>query len=182
MTNAKTLLLTRVKHCLAMELKKQNFLKITNQHRGIIRSLCKIYFGSVEDQKDAFQDVILQLWKSFDSFRGDAKVSTWIYRVSLNTILVKVRKEKKQVVVEPIDRQHFYLSTANADDDVELLHLIIQSLKDIDKALVILHLEGYKNKEIAEMLDLSPTNVSTRFNRIKSQLKTKYNQEYHASK
>ena len=165
-----------------MELKKQNFLKITNQNRGIIRSLCKVYFGSVEDQKDAFQDVILQLWKSFDSFRGESKISTWIYRVGLNTILAKVRKEKKQVVVEPIDQQHFHLSTANADDDVELLSIIIQSLRDIDKAIIILHLEGYKNKEIAEMLDLSPTNVSTRFNRIKFQLKTKYNRQYHASK
>lgn len=182
MTIANILLLTRVKPFLAMELKKQNFLKITNQHRGIIRSLCKLYFGSVEDQKDAFQDVILQLWKSFDSFRGESNISTWIYRVSLNTILAKVRKERKQVVVEPIDKQHFHLSTANADDDVELLFIIIQSLKDIDKAIVILHLEGYKNKEIAEMLDLSPTNVSTRFNRIKSQLKTKYNRQYHASK
>ena len=165
-----------------MDSKKQNFLQITNQNRGLIRSLCQLYFGSAEDQKDAFQDVILQLWKSFDSFRGEAAISTWIYRVSLNTILAIIRKEKKVVAVEPIDERHLLISNAKADDDVELLLIIIQSLKDIDKAIVILHLEGYQNKEIAEILHLSPSNVSTRFNRIKARLKAKFNKQYHASK
>ena len=165
-----------------MELKKQNFIQVINENRGAIRSLCKIYYGSNEDQKDAFQDIILQLWKSFDTFRGESEISTWIYRVSLNTILSKIKREKKSVRVEPIDTHHFHLSNAKADDHVELLFMIIQSLKDIDKAIVVLHLEGYQNKEIAEILNISPTNVSTRFNRVKSQLKMKFNKEYHASK
>jgi RNA polymerase sigma-70 factor, ECF subfamily len=165
-----------------MELKKQNFIQIINENRGTIRSLCKIYYGSNEDQKDAFQDIILQLWKSFDTFRGESEISTWIYRVSLNTILTKIKKEKKSVTVEPIDLHHLYISNAKADDYVELLFIIIQSLKDIDKAIVVLHLEGYQNKEIAEILNMSPTNVGTRFNRVKSQLKMKFNNEYHAAK
>ena len=164
-----------------MELKKQNFIQIINENRGTIRSLCKIYYGSNEDQKDAFQDIILQLWKSFDTFRGESEISTWIYRVSLNTILTKIKKEKKSITVEPIDLHHLYLSNAKADDNVELLHIIIQSLKDIDKAIVVLHLEGYQNKEIAEILNMSPTNVGSRFNRVKSQLKMKFNNEYHAA-
>ena len=165
-----------------MELKKQNFIKIIHENRGTIRSLCKVYYGSNEDQEDAFQDIVLQLWKSFNSFRGESEISTWIYRVSLNTILTKIRKEKKSVSVEPIDGHHFYISHAKADDDIELLLIIIQSLKDIDKAVVVLHLEGYQNKEIAEILNMSPSNVSTRFNRVKTQLKMKFNKEYHASK
>jgi RNA polymerase sigma-70 factor (ECF subfamily) len=165
-----------------MELKKQNFIQIVNKNRGTIRSLCKIYYGSNEDQKDVFQDIILQLWKSFNTFRGESEISTWIYRVSLNTVLTKIKKEKKSVTVEPIDLHHLYISNANADDSVELLFIIIQSLKDIDKAIVVLHLEGYQNKEIAEILNMSPTNVGTRFNRVKSQLKMKFNNEYHASK
>lgn len=165
-----------------MELKKQNFIQIINENRGTIRSLCMIYYGSEEDQKDAFQDIILQLWQSFDTFRGESEISTWIYRVSLNTILNKIKKEKKSVTVEPIDVHHLYFSNAKADDNVELLIIIIQSLKEIDKAIVILHLEGYRNKEIAEILNLSPTNIATRFNRIKAQLKIKFNKEYHASK
>jgi RNA polymerase sigma-70 factor, ECF subfamily len=165
-----------------MELKKQNFIHIINESRGTIRSLCKIYYGSNEDQKDAFQDIILQLWKSLDTFRGESEISTWIYRVSLNTILTKIKKEKKSVTVEPIDLHHLYITNAKADDNVELLFIIIQSLKDIDKAIVVLHLEGYQNKEIAEILNMSPTNVGTRFNRVKSELKMKFNNEYHAAK
>ena len=165
-----------------MEFRKQNFIQLINENRGTIRSLCKIYYGSNEDQKDAFQDIILQLWKSFDTFRGESEISTWIYRVSLNTILTKIKKEKKSITVEPIDLHHLYISNAKADDHVELLFIIIQSLKDIDKAIVVLHLEGYQNKEIAEILNMSPTNVGTRFNRLKSQLKMKFNNEYHAAK
>ncbi len=163
-----------------MDLKKQNFIQIINENRGAIRSLCKIYYGS-KDQKDAFQDIILQLWKSFDTFRGESEIGTWIFRVSLNTILSKIKKEKRSVTVEPIDQHHYYISCAKADDNVELLFIIIQSLKDIDKSIVVLYLEGYRNKEIAEILNISPTNVSTRFNRIKSRLKMKFNNEYHAS-
>ena len=163
-------------------MKKQDFIQIVNSNRGIIRSLCRIYYGRIEDQDDAFQDVILQLWKSFESFRGESGISTWIYRVSLNTILVKIRKEKKSVAAEPIDTPHLHLFNAKADDNVELLTMIIQSLKDIDKAIVVLYLEGYPNKEIAEILKLSQTNVNTRLNRVKSQLKNKYNNKSHAAK
>ncbi len=165
-----------------MELKKQNFIQIINSNRGIIRSLCKVYYGSNEDQKDAFQDIILQLWKSFDTFRGESEIGTWIYRVSLNTILTKIRRDNKSVVVEPIDTSHLYISKAQTDDNLELLSIIIGSLKDIDKAIVILYLEGYKNKEIAKILKMSPTNVATRFNRVKSQLKMKFNTKPYASK
>ncbi len=165
-----------------MELKTQDFIQIVNENRGIIRSLCKIYFRSNEDQKDAFQDVILQLWKSVDSFRGESEISTWIYRVSFNTILSKIRKDRKSVTSESIDKPHFYISESKADDNVELISIFIQSLKDIDKAIVVLYLEGYRSKEIAEILRISPTNVATRFNRIKSLLKMKYNNKSHATK
>jgi RNA polymerase sigma-70 factor, ECF subfamily len=165
-----------------MELKKLNFIQVVNENRGIIRSLCRVYYGRNEDQKDAFQDVILELWKSFDTFRGESKISTWIYRVSFNTILNKIRRDKKSVSVESIDTPHFYISDFKADDHVELLSIIIQSLKDIDKAIVVLYLEGYRNMEIAEILKLTPTNVATRFNRIKSLLKMKFNNKSHAAK
>ncbi len=158
----------------------QEFVQIIRENKGIIRSLCKIYFQSNEDQKDAFQEVILQLWKSADRFRGDAKMSTWIYRISLNTILSL--KRKNTISVEPIDVDSQEIQTVLADDNLELLGIIIQSLKDIDKAIVLLHLEGYRNKEIGEMLKLSSSNVATRFNRIKAQLKMKYNHQLHATR
>ncbi|MAE84242.1 MAG: hypothetical protein CMB80_15985 [Flammeovirgaceae bacterium] len=165
-----------------MELEKHRFLELINDNRGIIRSLCKIYYISQADQEDAFQDIVLQLWKSMGSFQGKSEISTWIYRVGLNTILSQKRKDKKSIEAEPIDSAHHILQSAMADDQLELLQLIIRSLKDIDKAIVVLYLEGYRNKEIAEILKLSPTNVATRFNRIKSQLKLKFNTSTHATK
>lgn len=162
-----------------MELQKRNFIRIVESNQGIIKSLCKAYYSSHEDQKDVFQDIILQLWKSFDTFRGESKISTWIYKVSLNTILNKVRKEKTKISAESISYSELTFSNAMSDDDKELLHVVLQSLKGLDKAIVILYLEGYKNKEIAQMLNLTPTNVSTRLSRVKAELKDKFqNQHY----
>ena len=165
-----------------MELEKKNFVRTIQANQGTVRSLCKVYYSSNEDQKDAFQDIVLQLWKSFDSFRGESEINTWIYRVSLNTILTKLRKGKKSVTAEPIDIRHQYITTAKADDNIELLSIIIQSLKDVDQAIMVLHLEGYRNREIGEILKLSPTNIGTRLSRVKSELKKKFNKRSHAIK
>lgn len=161
-----------------MELQKQNFIRIINSNQGIVKSLCKAYYTSHDDQKDAFQDIILQLWKSFDTFRGDSEISTWIYRVSLNTLLAKARKDRNKIMTESLALD-LIKPIAMVDGDRELLALIIQSLKDIDKAIFILYLEGYKNKEISKMLSITPTNVSTRLNRVKSELKTKFKNHCH---
>ena len=157
-----------------MELQKQNFIRIINGNQGIVRSLCKAYYTSYEDQKDAYQDIILQLWKSFDTFRGESELSTWIYRVSLNTLLTKVRKERNKIITEPLIISDLITPHAMVDDDRELLRVVIQSLKDVDKAIVILYLEGYRNKEISQILDITTTNVSTRLNRVKTELKAKF--------
>jgi RNA polymerase sigma-70 factor, ECF subfamily len=158
-----------------VELQKQNFIQIVNCNQGIVKSLCKAYYSSHEDQKDAFQDIILQLWKSFDTFRGESEISTWIYRVSLNTLIAKVRKDKNKIITESLVISDLFIKPSPmADDDKELLTIVIQSLKDMDKAIVILCLEGYKNKEISQILNLTPTNVSTRINRVKTELKAKF--------
>lgn len=162
-------------------MEKQQFIQLINAHQGVILSLCKVYYTRNEDQQDAFQEIVYQLWKSIDNFNGKSKISTWIYRVSLNTILNDKRKADKSIDADSIDSKHQSLPSIHADDNLELLHLIIQTLKGIDKAIVILHLEGYRNKEIAEILQLSASNVSTRFNRIKSTLKVKFNSQTHAT-
>ncbi|MGB3467569.1 MAG: sigma-70 family RNA polymerase sigma factor [Cyclobacteriaceae bacterium] len=165
-----------------MHTKKRHFIQVINESGGIIRSLCKVYYERSEDQEDAFQDIILQLWKSFETFGGRSMVSTWIYRVALNTILNKKRREQKSVSAEPIALSHIDNLVVRADDDLELLHLIIHSLRDLDKAIVILYLEGYHHKEIAEILKITPTNVATRFNRLKERLKSKFNSNSHATR
>jgi len=157
-----------------VELQKQNFIQVINDNQGIVWSLCKAYYADYEDQKDAYQDIILQLWKSFDTFRGESKLSTWIYRVGLNTLLNKVRKERSEIITEPLLISDEVIPVVMADDDRELLSIVLRSLKEIDKAIVILYLEGYANKEISQILELTPTNISTRLSRVKTELKGKF--------
>ncbi|MCB0494572.1 MAG: sigma-70 family RNA polymerase sigma factor [Cyclobacteriaceae bacterium] len=146
------------------------------EHQGIITNLCVLYYPYFEDQRDARQDIILQLWKSFPSFRGESKLSTWIYKVSLNTILSKIKKESKAALTETLGPQHnsLVISHNSYDDDLQLLNHLLQSLKPLDKAVIILYLEGYKNKEMAKLLSLTPSNISTRLNRIRTQLKSNF--------
>lgn len=155
---------------------KERFMSLLDKHQGILINLCAVYYHTPADQQDAFQDIALQLWKSFKSFRGEAQVSTWIYKVSLNTLLTKRRKEKRksidltsldQALVMPSDQ-----SWGN-DDDCQLLMRFISMLNDKDKATLVMHLEGYSNKEIAATLSTSQTNISTRINRAKVMLRGK---------
>lgn len=161
-----------------------SFVKIVEQYQGIINNLCFLYHTNLEDQKDARQDIVLQLWKSFPKFRGESSVGTWIYSVSLNTILAKIRKQKRQITTANFDDLTEPEATIplGVDDDVQLLKSIIESLEAADKALVILYLEGYKNKEIAAILQISASNVSTKLNRIKAKLKNQYQKLNHATK
>ncbi|MBX2844112.1 MAG: RNA polymerase sigma factor [Flammeovirgaceae bacterium] len=117
------------------------------------------------------------MWKSFNSFRGEAKISSWIYKVSLNTILSKRKKEQKQPDKESISSFHEnkLISSCNSDDDLQFLKSLMWNLKDLDRAIIVLFLEGYKNKEISQILGLSTSNISTRMNRIKMKLKSKIN-------
>jgi len=162
-----------------LELQKENFLRVIDANKGIIKSLCSAYYMSSEDQKDAFQDIVLQLWKSFETFRGLSEISTWIYRVSLNTLLTKIKKEKRKISTESIGASELSISMGMADGDIELLNIVMQSLKDLDKAIVILYLEGYKNREISQILTLTPTNVSTRLNRVRAELKAKFKSQHY---
>ena len=160
------------------------FIQTVDQYQGIINKLCCLYYPNLEDQKDARQDVVLQLWKSFPNFRGESSKSTWIYRVALNTILAKIRNQKRRIVTTNMD----YLTgnergkLVGLDDDLQLLHFVIESLHGQDKAMVILYLEGYKNKEIATILSISPSNVSSRLHRIKTKLKDQFQKLNHVTR
>jgi len=166
------------------EAQQTDFVKTVEQHQGIINNLCRLYHSNLEDQKDSRQDIVLQLWKSYPLFRGESSVSTWIYRVSIHTILAKIRKQKRRITTATFDDlcESAAVLPLGVDDDIQLLKSIIASLDADNKALVILYLEGYKNKEIATILNISASNVSTRLNRIKAKLKNQYQKLHHATK
>lgn len=161
---------------------KTYFVQIIQEHQGIINSICHIYYADDEDVKDARQDIILQLWKSLPTFRGDSKISTWIYRVALNTVLLKIKKDRKNTLSNPLSDVHLNTGSHTDDppnDDVEQLLFLVDRLEATDKAVMILHFEGYNHKEIAETLNMTATNISTRMNRIKNKLKETFKAAYH---
>lgn len=163
-----------------MSLEKE-FIKTVQANTGIINSICRTYFPDADDFKDARQDVILQLWRSFPTFRGASKISTWIYKVTLNTILAKRKRDQNFVSHEPLSQDHLDQISSNVTlnaDDMQVFAWLVGKLDDSDKAIVMLWAEGYGHKEIGLMLDLSPTNVSTRLNRLKCRLKNQYFDEH----
>ena len=155
---------------------KERFIRILDKHQGILISLCSVYYDTLTDQQDAFQDISLQLWKSFKDFRGEAEVTTWMYRVGLNTLLSKRRTEKRRSInVTTLDKAMELPGNQQwaVDDNYQMLLRLISVLNDKDKAILILYLEGYSHREIAVVLSTSQTNISTRFNRVKALLKGK---------
>ncbi|MGB3849093.1 MAG: sigma-70 family RNA polymerase sigma factor [Tunicatimonas sp.] len=153
---------------------KKAFIQEIFPHQGLIRSLCAVYFSDREDQKDAFQDVLLQLWKSYGTFRGESSLTTWVYRVALRTL---VKKAQKSRVITCSYRPENELVSPPTQESAEVIRFALSRLSPSDKALVLLHLEGYRHQEIAEVLSTSATNVSTRMNRIKRKMKSIITQE-----
>ena len=153
------------------ELQNQ-FVELIAQQQKLIHSICCMYYDSTEDRKDLFQEIVLQLWKSYPAFKFLAKPSTWIYRVALNTIFSRIRKDKSRPLDLPLSESllHLPADEPDAPDHVESLHQAICQLSDIDKAIILLYLEECSYEEIAEIVKLTKTNVSTRINRIKARL------------
>lgn len=130
-----------------------------------------LYANDTEERKDLYQEVLLQAWKAWPSFRGEAKFSTWLYRICLNTILTQKRKPTRIDYLdslEPIE----YLATdqSNRQDEVERLRKAIRKLPETDRALVSMHLDGYDNAEVAMVLGITVNNVAVKLHRCKQQL------------
>lgn len=152
------------------------FVKLLNEHSGIIHRVCRIYFDDPVDREDVFQEIIYQLWRSYPSFQGDSKFSTWMYRVALNTAIGQFRKEKKSIQKEPLsDRLSEITPVENSDTEEQLkaLHVAINTLSLVDKAIILLYLEDNSYEEIASVTGLTKTNVSVRLVRIKNKLEEK---------
>lgn len=153
--------------------KEENFVRIIKEHEGIIFKITTMYTDNRDDQKDLYQDVVFQLWKSFDSFREESKISTWMYRIALNTSLTRLKKSKRMGNSVSIDRVVLE-QTENYDPEFEerlkVLYAHIKELNQIEKGLMLLLLEGKKYEEIAEITGLTPSNVGTKISRIKQKL------------
>ena len=153
--------------------KEEKFVRIIKQHEGVIFKITTMYTDNRDDQKDLYQDVVYQLWKSFDSFRAESKISTWMYRIALNTALTRLKKSKRMGNTISIDRvvmQQTDNYNPEFEEKLKVLYTHIKQLNVIEKGLMLLLLEGKKYDEIAEITGLSPSNVGTKISRIKQKL------------
>jgi RNA polymerase sigma factor (sigma-70 family) len=147
------------------------FLQQINQNLGIAHKICRGYFQDKEDRADAFQEMMYQLWRSYESFQGNAKFSTWMYRVCLNTAMTYKRKSRK-VGFDSLSGWHDQVaeSAAAGREEVDLLFEAIATLSPVNKAVVLLYLEDLSYEEIAGITGLSRSNVSVKMFRIKKEL------------
>lgn len=150
---------------------KEKFVQIVNENQGIIYKVSKMYRDTKEDQEDLFQEIVLQLWNAYPKFRGESKVSTWIYRIALNTSIATFRKNKIVIdYIENIPDTEIHSKEKEIADNEEKMFIVLRKLKDVEKAIISLYLEGYSHKEIAELIGITENYVGVKFNRIKNKL------------
>ena len=151
------------------------FTNLIEENQGIIHKICRIYTDDEFSHEDLFQEIVLQLWRSFDSFKGDSKFSTWMYRVSLNTAIILIRKKNRTIVTSSIENQIITIDANDQDPESEerlqLLYAAIKLLNDVERALVLMYLEDLPYKDIAETLGISEVNARVKMNRVKLKLK-----------
>ncbi len=153
---------------------EKRFTEYINQHKNLILKITSIYCQNQEERKDLFQEIVLQLWKSFDRYDNTYAFSTWLYRIALNMSISYVRKtsnHKKLIEDYKGSISGQLLEEGGSNENLDKLHDLFKHLKPVEKALISLKLEGCDNAQISKILGISTSNVSTRLNRIINKFK-----------
>lgn len=151
-----------------------DFLDTIKENEGAILKLVRIYADEYDERKDLYQEIVYQLWKSFHSFQGKSKISTWIYKVALNTSLAHIHLKKKRsntVSIQDTKLQFEEKHDTQLEEKINEMYSQIRQLNDIDRAIIFLFLEDKSYDEIADITGFSTTNIGTRLSRIKLKLK-----------
>jgi RNA polymerase sigma-70 factor (ECF subfamily) len=144
------------------------FMRLIEEHQGIIHKICRLYRDVKEDREDLFQEIVFQLWKSVPTFSGKASFSTWMYKVALSTAIVTFRKKKLPVIYTPVLPEK--PEAIQESEQTERLFAALKRLNDEEKALITLYLEELSYREIAEITGMTENNVGVKLNRIKSKI------------
>lgn len=156
---------------------QEQFLYLLEKNIGMIIKISRAYAQVRQDREDLINDITFELWKSFKHFKGESKVSTWIYRVALNTSMNYKRKNKNGTLLSSFNDLKekdigSWLSNEDNSSELEVLYRCIDELSEINKAIILLYLDGNSHDEISEIMGISKTNVGTRISRIKEQIRT----------
>jgi RNA polymerase sigma factor (sigma-70 family) len=161
--------------------KKNTFLKEITENQGLIFKIASFYTNDIDDRNDLAQEIIFQLWKSFDTFAQKSRVSTWMYQVAMNTAIFHLRRAKKKVQTIPLSEQFLdfhEMDNSDTEGKWQLLKQHIDELNLLDKGIVLLYLENKSYEEIGNITGLTVSNVATKLSRIKEKLKQKISNPY----
>ncbi|MEO9803976.1 MAG: sigma-70 family RNA polymerase sigma factor [Reichenbachiella sp.] len=161
-----------------MKLTEENFVQVLNNNQGIIRKVANSYCKNIGDRDDLIQEITIQLWKSWKGYNDTYKISTWIYRIALNVAISFYRKTYRhnrlnQITLEE-DAFIDHSENSHQSENIRQLYQFISKLSELNKALILMHLDRYDYEEIASIMGISRTNVSTKISRIKQHLKKEF--------
>lgn len=156
-----------------MNNREKEFLAHIDKHKGIIHKVARMYMDHPEDREDLFQEIILQLWKSYDHFQGESLFSSWMYKVSLNTALTYFKKEKRKPDSHGLSPEMEVAedkSDSEKETQLDYFYRAVQELSPVEKALIFLFLEGQSHKDIAVNLGITEGNARVKLTRTKERL------------
>ncbi|WP_345987617.1 RNA polymerase sigma factor [Chryseobacterium sp. Chry.R1] len=146
------------------------------EYKLLIYKVCRMYSNDPNTIQEMYQDIIIQLWKSYPKFRGESKFSTWLYRIAINTVLMSLSKPKRSIQIIDIELQYVQVSyeedTGLKEEQHQQLYVAIQQLNDVEKSVVMLYLEDKSYDEMEEILGISNATLRVKMNRIKDKLRT----------
>jgi RNA polymerase sigma factor (sigma-70 family) len=157
---------------------KNRFIEVICENHSLISKVAKMYSNSFEDEQDLYQDIVYQLWKSFPSFRNESKITTWMYRIALNTGIHYLDRGKKKTAHVTMDESFLNkpeIIDVSEQERHDILFARIKKLNDIEKGIIFLYLEGKSYDEIAVITGFSITNIGTRLGRIRQKLASQTN-------
>jgi len=163
---------------------RERYLQAVETHKGIIYKVAHLYCRNKTNLDDLVQEILIQIWLSFGSYDSSYKLSTWLYRVALNVAISFDRREKRHASMKAYQAQPEVDNDTDHPTDekkIQLLHRIIKEFKEIDRAILLLYLDGYNHQEISEIIGLSVSNISTKMLRLKKKLKQRFNEIKKAS-
>ncbi|HVG41135.1 MAG TPA: sigma-70 family RNA polymerase sigma factor [Chitinophagaceae bacterium] len=153
---------------------EKQFEKHITEHELLLLKVCHIYAYTAADRQDLFQEIVIQLWKAYPNFKGNSKLSTWMYRVAINTAITGLRRKKDFIIsYEPssLPTQISDNSSSAAEDRLGELYKAIEQLNQVEKAIVMLYMEERTYDEMEEILGITQGNLRVKMNRIKEKLR-----------
>ncbi len=157
------------------------FIARLERHQRILFKVAYMYCRDRDDRQDLVQEMLIQVWRGYERFDGRVQFSTWMYRIAVNVAITHYRSERRRIR-DTVPLPEYGLDIAAADalfdnegDNMRELRQIINGLDELNRALILLFLEGFSSEEIAEVVGISASNVSTRINRLKTKLQTQFN-------